>query len=136
VSRRRSTANFRRAWLGLLKHTLNRATVPLARAGVGPFSLVRHVGRKTGRTYETPLLLARVDAGFVAELTYGPKVAWYRNVVAAGRCTVIHDGTEFMIGRVEECDTAAGLRAFGNPAAIVLRALRRREFRLLRVESS
>jgi deazaflavin-dependent oxidoreductase (nitroreductase family) len=131
-----STANFRRAWLALLKHTLNRATVPLARAGIGPFSLVRHVGRRTGHTYETPLLLARVADGFVAELTYGPNVAWYRNVVAAGRCSVVHGGTEFTIGRVEVCDSATGLRAFGNPAALVLRALHRREFRLLRIESS
>src|SRR5690242_11931180 len=64
-----TVSTFRRAWLGLLKHTLNRATVPLARAGIGPFSLVRHVGRKTGRTYETPLLLARAGGDFVAELT-------------------------------------------------------------------
>jgi deazaflavin-dependent oxidoreductase (nitroreductase family) len=129
-----STANFRRAWLALLKHTLNRATVPLARAGIGPLSLVRHVGRRTGRTYETPLLLARADGGFVAELTYGPGVAWFRNVVAAGRCTVIDRGTEFEIDRIEVCDTATGLRAFGNPAALVLRALHRREFRLLRIK--
>ena len=125
----------RRAWLGLLKHTLNRATVPLARAGIGPFSLVRHVGRKTGRVYETPLLLAATDGGLVAELTYGPGVAWYRNVVAAGHCTVIHRGAEVRIDRIEPYDTAAGLRAFGNPAALVLRALRRREFRLLHIEA-
>lgn len=129
-----STASFRRAWLGLLKHTLNRATVPLARAGIGPFSLVRHVGRRSGRIYETPLLLARTDGGFVAELTYGPEVAWYRNVVAAGRCEVVDQGIAYPIGRVEACDTATGLRAFGNPAALVLRALRRKEFRLLPIE--
>ncbi len=58
----------RRGWLWLLKNTLNRATVPLARAGIGPFSLVRHIGRSSGRTYETPLLLARVADSFVAEL--------------------------------------------------------------------
>lgn len=131
-----TTSNFRRAWLGLLKHTLNRATVPLARAGIGPFSLIRHVGRKTGRSYETPLLLAKADRGFVAELTYGPSVAWYRNVVAAGRCEVVHRGVTYRIDRIEPYDTAAGLRAFGNPAALVLRALRRREFRYLRIEPS
>jgi deazaflavin-dependent oxidoreductase (nitroreductase family) len=130
-----TTSIFRRAWLGLLKHTLNRATVPLARAGIGPFSLVRHVGRKTGRTYETPLLLARVDGGFVAELTYGPNVSWFRNVVAAGGCTVIDGGTEFKIDRIEVCDAATGLRAFGSPAALVLRALHRTEFRLLHAQS-
>lgn len=131
-----TTSNFRRAWLGLLKHTLNRATVPLARAGIGPFSLIRHVGRKTGRSYETPLLLATADRGFVAELTYGPSVAWYRNVVAAGHCEVVHRGVTYRIDRIEPYDTAAGLRAFGNPAALVLRALRRREFRYLRIEPS
>jgi deazaflavin-dependent oxidoreductase (nitroreductase family) len=131
-----SAANLRRAWLRLLKHTLNRVTVPLARSGTGPFSLIVHVGRKTGRTYRTPLLLARTDAGFVAELTYGPDVAWYRNVVAAGRCEVVHRGVTYAIDRIEPCDTATGLRAFGNPAALVLRALHRREFRLLRVAGS
>jgi len=129
-----STAIFRRAWLRLLKHTLNRATVPLARAGIGPFSLVVHVGRKSGRTYETPLLLAEADGGLVAELTYGPNVAWYRNVIAAGHCTVVHRGRKIKIDRVEPCDAEAGLRAFGNPAALVLRALRRREFRRLHIE--
>lgn len=129
-----AAAMIRRGWLWLLKNTLNRVTVPLARAGIGPFSLVRHVGRRTGRRYATPLLLARVSDGFVAELTYGPQVAWYRNVAAAGRCTVVHRGVEYAIDRIEPYATADGLRAFGNPAALVLRALRRREFRLLHCE--
>ena len=94
---------------------------------------MRHVGRRTGRAYETPLLLARLGDDFVAELTYGPDVAWYRNVVAAGRCTVLDRGVEYQIRRIEPCDTSVGLRAFGNPAALVLRVLRRREFRVLRV---
>jgi hypothetical protein len=64
-------------------------------------------------------------------LTYGPEVAWYRNVVAAGRCTVVFKGVEYPIDRVEPCDPDVGLRAFGYPAALVLRLLRRHEFRLL-----
>ena len=73
----------RRGFLRLLKNTINRLAVPIARSGYGPFALVRHVGRRTGLTYETPLVLARVADGFVAELTYGPNVDWYRNVTAA-----------------------------------------------------
>jgi hypothetical protein len=34
----------------LLNNTLNRATSLAARSGHGPFSLIRHVGRKSGRT--------------------------------------------------------------------------------------
>jgi F420H(2)-dependent quinone reductase len=123
----------RRGWLWLLKNTLNRVTVPLARAGIGPFSLVRHVGRRSGRRYETPLLLVRQGDGFVAELTYGPHVAWYRNVVAAGRCTVVVHGVEYPVDRIEPCAPDVGLRAFGNPAALVLRLLRRRDFRFLHI---
>ena len=121
----------RRAWLWLLKHTLNRVTVRAARAGRGPFALVKHVGRKTGAAYETPLMLAELGSDFVAELTYGPEVAWYRNVVAAGRCTVVVKGVEHDIDRIGPCDEADGLRAFGAPASWVLRLLRRHEFRLL-----
>lgn len=123
----------RSAWFWLLKNTLNRLTVRLARAGAGPFALVRHVGRRSGQPYETPLLLARHGADFVAELTYGPNVDWHRNVVAAGRCQVVAGGVTYEIDGIAPLPAADGLRAFGNPAALVLRLLRRRDFRLLRV---
>ncbi len=61
----------KRGFLWLVKHTVNRVSVPLARSGHGPFALVRHVGRRSGRTYVTPLVVARVPEGFVIELTYG-----------------------------------------------------------------
>lgn len=121
----------KRGWLWLLKHTLNRATLRAARTPGGPFSIIRHVGRKTGKTYETPLILARRGEDFVAELTYGPDVQWYRNVVAAGQCVVLYEGIEYEITGIGPLDREDGLRAFGNPAAFVLRLLRRHEFRVL-----
>ena len=127
------SSEIRRGWFWLLKNTLNRATTRAARSGHGPFSLIRHVGRKTGRQYETPLMLAAYRGDFIAELTYGPEVAWYRNVVAAGHCTVVVKGVEHQIDAVQPCDPEVGLRAFGYPAALVLRLLHRREFRLLHV---
>jgi deazaflavin-dependent oxidoreductase (nitroreductase family) len=121
----------RRGWLWLVKNTLNRVTTPMARAGIGPVALVRHVGRRTGRRYETPLLLARLGDDFVAELTYGPSVSWYRNVTAAGRCEVVVGGRAYPIDRIEALPAEDGMRAFGYPAALVLKLLRRRDFRLL-----
>lgn len=44
----------------LLNNTLNRVTRRIARSRHGPFSPVRHVGRKSGRTYETPVILAQL----------------------------------------------------------------------------
>ena len=73
----------KQAWLTTIKYTFNPLTLRMARRGIGPFSLIRHVGRRSGATFETPLILARVPDGFVAELTYGAGVNWYRNVVAA-----------------------------------------------------
>lgn len=123
---------FKRGWLTFIKHTLNPLTLAMARRGLGPFALIRHTGRRSGNTFETPLILARVPEGFVAELTYGPEVNWYRNVVAADRATVVWRGREFDVIGVEPIETAAGLSAFGPPASWVLQLLRRHEFRLLR----
>lgn len=125
-------ARARRGFLWTLKNTVNRLTGRLARAGRGPFALVRHTGRRSGRTYETPLILARVPEGFIAELTYGPQVNWYRNITAAGRCTIVVGRDEYQVDHIEDYPDDAGRRAFGNPAALVLRLLRRHDFRLLR----
>jgi deazaflavin-dependent oxidoreductase (nitroreductase family) len=125
---------FRSGFLTVLKHTINPLAMRAARSGRGPFSLIRHVGRKSGATYETPLILAEVPQGFVAELTYGEDVAWYRNVTASrGRCTVLHRGETFEVDRMDPMETEAGLKAFGGPRSAVLRVLRRTEFRLLHV---
>ena len=106
----------RRWWLSVIQRRLNPLTLDLARAGRGPFSLIRHVGRKSGRTFETPVILADAEDGLVAELTYGPGVNWYR-----------------IVG-VEPYPADRGRRAFGPAPRIVLTILRRHEFRLLRVE--
>jgi deazaflavin-dependent oxidoreductase (nitroreductase family) len=121
----------KRRFLWLIDHTLNRATTRLARTGHGPFSLVRHVGRKTGTIYETPIIVARDADGFIAELTYGPEVSWYRNIVAAGGCVIVFKGADYRVDRIEPCSVERGLDAFGNPRKQILKLLRRRDFRLL-----
>ncbi|HEU4850330.1 MAG TPA: nitroreductase family deazaflavin-dependent oxidoreductase [Terrimesophilobacter sp.] len=122
----------RHGWLWLLKNTLNRWTTRLARSGRGPFSLVRHVGRKSGAAYETPIIVASVPEGFVAELTYGENVNWYRNIVAAGSCELLVRGVLHRVSAIEPYPVDAGRRAFGFPARLILSLLRRHEFRLLR----
>jgi len=83
--------------------------------------------------YETPLVVARVPGGFVIELTYGPDVDWYRNITAAGGCVVVYRRDEYQVDRIELCSTADGLAAFGFPRSLVLRLLRRHDFRRLHV---
>jgi hypothetical protein len=136
AARKRSPADMadhavKSGFLWLIKDTLNRATIRIARSGRGPFTLVRHVGRKTGTTYKTPIIVPVPD-GFVAELIYGPEVSWYRNIVAAGGCVIVFQGAPYQIAHIEPYNTQAGLRAFGYPRALILKALRRNEFRHLR----
>ncbi len=112
----------------LLKYTLNPLTLKLTRSGIGPFTIVEHVGRRSGKRYATPLLLAPSEGGFVAELTYGPEVDWYQNVRAAGHCTIVRGGHAIAINQIEPMDPHAGRQAFPRPARILLRILRRRHY--------
>ena len=116
----------RKRFLWLLNNTLNRVTTEIARSGRGPFSLIRHVGRKSGRSYETPVILAKVPEGFMAELTYGDSVNWYRNVVAAGGCVVVHHRVDYDVSAIESCSAGRGRSAYPAPFRLVLKARPRR----------
>ena len=85
----------------------NRVTTPLARWLPG-FGVVRHVGRRSGRRYRTPVNLFPTDGGFTIALTYGTGADWVRNVLAAGGCEIETRGRAFactspQIYRDESC---------------------------------
>jgi deazaflavin-dependent oxidoreductase (nitroreductase family) len=49
--------------------------------------LVVHRGRRSGRSYQTPVSTFPTEDGFVIALTYGAdKTEWVKNVLAAGGC--------------------------------------------------
>src|SRR5688572_17606962 len=112
----------------LLKHTLNPFTRRLAHSSFGPFSIIQHVGRRSGKHYETPIIIAPDADGFIIELTYGPEVDWYKNVLAAGGCTVIWHGQNYVINKIEPMDSDIGRSAFPLPARVILKLLNRHHF--------
>lgn len=118
----------RKSFLITLKHTLNPLTRRLARSSFGPFSLVRHVGRRSGRQYETPIIVAPVAGGFVIELTYGPAVDWHKNVLAAGGCTLVWHGREYAITSIEPLASETGFAAFPASQRGILRLLGKNHF--------
>ncbi len=115
-------------WRVILKHTLNPLTRRLARSSFGPFSLIRHVGRRSGNTYETPLIVQPAGDGFVIALTYGPDVDWYKNVLAAGGCTLVRHGKDFVIDKIEPLDVETGRSAFPVPQRWIIRAVGMQHF--------
>jgi hypothetical protein len=46
------------------------------------------------------------------ELTYGPNVDWYKNVQAAGGCTILWHGKPYTINKLEPMDPKGGRAAF------------------------
>jgi deazaflavin-dependent oxidoreductase (nitroreductase family) len=63
--------------------------------------ILRHTGRTSGKTYETPLGIEPTDDGFVIALVYGNDTQWLRNVLAAGRAEVVRDDTTYPVDRPE-----------------------------------
>jgi deazaflavin-dependent oxidoreductase (nitroreductase family) len=66
---------------------LNRLTRHIAPYLPG-FGVVEHRGRKSGRSYRTPVNVFRTDDGFAVALTYGRDAEWVRNVTAAGNAVI------------------------------------------------
>lgn len=79
----------------LNKRIFNRVTLKFAGSSYSPISVIRHVGRRSGTVYATPVIAQAVDNGFVFALPYGDKVDWYRNILAAGGGTVVWRGKEY-----------------------------------------
>jgi deazaflavin-dependent oxidoreductase (nitroreductase family) len=53
---------------------------------------VEHVGRRSGRPYETPVIAVPVEGGLAIPLPYGQDVDWCRNLQAAGGGVVVRQG--------------------------------------------
>ena len=73
-------------------------------------SVIAHVGRKSGRAYETPVDIISTTTGLLIALPYGTRVDWLRNVVAAGSATVLTHGDRVDVERptiVATADVAA-----------------------------
>ena len=73
-----------------------RATKPLVLRSAGtagsPTAVVHHVGRSSGREYQTPVGAVPISGGFAIALPYGPNTDWLKNVLHAGRATIVVDG--------------------------------------------
>jgi deazaflavin-dependent oxidoreductase (nitroreductase family) len=67
------------------KAGLNRVTKFIAPWAPGWANVV-HRGRKSGRTFRTPVWAFRRQNRYVIALTYGSHSDWVRNVVAAAGC--------------------------------------------------
>ena len=68
-------------------------------------SVIRHVGRVSGRLFETPVGPFAVGDDFVVGLPYGPRADWVRNVLANGSATLVHEGRTVPVHQPEVVPT-------------------------------
>jgi deazaflavin-dependent oxidoreductase (nitroreductase family) len=95
------------------KAGLNRLTKFVAPWAPG-WAVVIHRGRKSGRTFRTPLWAFRRGDGFVIALTYGSGADWVRNVMAADGCEVESRRRHYQLGnpRLYQDENASDMPAF------------------------
>lgn len=94
------------------KRVTNPILRGLAHRSRGHFALIRHVGRRSGKTYETPIMVFRVEDGFVMALTYGPNVDWYRNIQAADQSVLFWHKHKYILQKPVVIDKQTAWRAF------------------------
>jgi deazaflavin-dependent oxidoreductase (nitroreductase family) len=96
-----------------------------------------HVGRRSGRTYVTPVSARRAGDVVLIALTFGTTSDWARNVSAAGGCTLRLDGVEYLASApefVSRADATADVRsAFSPLERLSLRLLGIKQFLRLNV---
>jgi deazaflavin-dependent oxidoreductase (nitroreductase family) len=106
------------------KHFTNRLVGKIAHSSWGLFSIVYHIGRCSGKLYETPVTAIRTSAGFVVALTYGPDVDWCRNIKASGRCKVLWRRRVYVIDKIEALTFESAMPYFPLFVRLILRGIR------------
>lgn len=68
---------------------------PIAERGwIGPWAVLEHVGRRSGRRYRTPLAVLEAGDRFVIPVPFGLGTQWVQNVLAAGGATLHWHGKD------------------------------------------
>jgi deazaflavin-dependent oxidoreductase (nitroreductase family) len=109
------------------KRYLNPLMLKFAGRGTSPQAIIHHVGRKSGRSYTTPITVTPITHGFVVALPYGTDVDWCRNILAAGSGTLQWHGTTYTVIAPEIVNTESVISE--------LPSLQRAIFRIMKVGS-
>jgi deazaflavin-dependent oxidoreductase (nitroreductase family) len=108
------------------KRYLNPLMAKTAGRRTSTQGLIHHVGRKSGRSYETPIQAIPIPNGFVIPLPYGSDVDWCRNLLAAQSGTLQWHGETYHLVAPEIVATTSILAE--------LQPFQRTIMRLLKVE--
>jgi deazaflavin-dependent oxidoreductase (nitroreductase family) len=109
-------------------------------AGGKHFSMageIRHVGRRSGKAYVTPVSAELIGDVALVPLTFGNQSDWVRNVRAVGGCALRVGGVDYVATEPEFLSRAEAkpliAEAFNPPQRVMLRMLGIKQFMRLQV---
>ena len=109
------------------KHVTNRILRVFTKFSHGPFAIIQHTGRRSGKPYETVIWIWQMREGFVIALTYGPEVDWYRNMKANGGGSIFWHRRLYMVEKPELIDADKALKAFPALFRLIFRIFGKQE---------
>jgi deazaflavin-dependent oxidoreductase (nitroreductase family) len=90
----------------------NRLFLKISGRHLRAYSIVKHVGRRSGREYVNPVSAYPLRDGFVITILYGLDSQWVRNVLATGRLTLVTQGREHALERPELIPATQAMPAY------------------------
>jgi deazaflavin-dependent oxidoreductase (nitroreductase family) len=109
-------------WLATFNRVATNRVTRLVAGHLPGFGIIIHRGRRSGRSYRTPVNVFHRDGGYTVALTYGGG-DWVKNVIAAGEAELLTRGRAHRVGnpRVVRDLSRAGLP---QPARTILGVIR------------
>jgi deazaflavin-dependent oxidoreductase (nitroreductase family) len=121
---RSGNRRFIRFFTALQRDRLNPSVLLTAGDAGDEHAVIEHVGRTSGKTYQTPIVVLPDGDHWVISLPYGEGVAWARNVLAAGEATVRVDGTRIRMTDPEVVPVGDTVIARANRVSVALFGIR------------
>jgi deazaflavin-dependent oxidoreductase (nitroreductase family) len=128
IVRRNREVLFDRGWFKMFLATYNGMTRKIAGTKRTSWGLLTHVGRRSGRVYQTPLGASPYGDGFLLPLGYGPHTDWYRNLMAAGVGTLAWRDRTYQLERPELTSGPDVMRSWPIGSRIMLQLTGIHEF--------
>ncbi len=88
---------FRKRWLAKVNIAVTNRITGLFAGWLPGFGILTHIGRKSGKSYRTPINVFRASDGFIIALTYSSQSEWVKNVLAAGGCELKTRGKKYQL---------------------------------------
>ena len=116
-----------------LSHLINPLILALAGTRLLPlYGVIYHRGRRSGKTYRTPVVVRPTSDGFVIPMPWGEGTDWLRNMRAAGGCDIRWKGRMYAMDSPDVMDSERALNEFSGTQQKALRRFRIQQVARLR----